>query len=133
MRKSKKDKRQKARFKIRKRISGTNDIPRFAVFRSNNEIYVQFIDDEAGKTLASTSSSDKGISAKGSKVDLATEVGKKAAEVAIAAGIAQVVFDRNGYKAKSLKSLGFKKYSKKGLEFIKFNKVNISSSQLRKI
>ena len=43
--KSKKDKRQKARFKIRKRISGTNDIPRFAVFRSNNEIYAQLIDD----------------------------------------------------------------------------------------
>ena len=44
-----------------------------------------------------------------------------------------LVFDRKGYKAKSLKSLGFKKYSKKGLEFIKFKKVNISSSQLRKI
>ena len=44
-----------------------------------------------------------------------------------------LVFDRNGYKAKSLKSLGFKKYSKKGLAFIKFKKVNISSSQLRKI
>ena len=44
-----------------------------------------------------------------------------------------LVFDRKGYKAKSLKSLSFKKYSKKGLEFIKFKKVNISSSQLRKI
>jgi len=44
-----------------------------------------------------------------------------------------LVFDRDGYKAKSLKSLGFKKYNKKGLEFIKFKKVNISSSQLRKI
>ena len=44
-----------------------------------------------------------------------------------------LVFDRNGYKAKSLKSIGFKKYNKKGLEFIKFKKDNISSSQLRKI
>ena len=44
-----------------------------------------------------------------------------------------LVFDRKGYKAKSLKSLGFKKYNKKGLKFIKFKKVNISSSQLRKI
>ena len=44
-----------------------------------------------------------------------------------------LVFDRNGYKAKSLKSISFKKYNKKGLEFIKFKKVNISSSQLRKI
>ncbi len=44
-----------------------------------------------------------------------------------------LVFDRDRYKAKSLKSLGFKRYNKKGLEFIKFKKVNISSSQLRKI
>tara|TARA_Y100001960_G_scaffold285555_1_gene322161 strand:- start:172 stop:708 length:537 start_codon:yes stop_codon:yes gene_type:complete len=44
-----------------------------------------------------------------------------------------LVFDRDGYKAKSLKSLGFKKYNKKGLDFIKFKKINISSSQLRKI
>ena len=44
-----------------------------------------------------------------------------------------LVFDRDGYKAKSLKSLSFKKYNKKGLEFVKFKKVNISSSQLRKI
>ena len=44
-----------------------------------------------------------------------------------------LVFDRNGYKAKSLKSLGFKKYNKKSLEFIKFKKVNISSSKLKKI
>ena len=44
-----------------------------------------------------------------------------------------LVFDRNGYKAKALKSLSFRKYKKKGIEFIKFNKVNISSSQLRKI
>lgn len=44
-----------------------------------------------------------------------------------------LVFDREGYKAKSLKSIGFKKYNKKGLEFIKFKKINISSSQIRKI
>ena len=82
---------------IRKKVEGTAERPRMSVFRSNKEIYVQFIDDETGKTLASTSSSDNGISAKGSKVELATLVGKKAAEVAIAAGIGQVVFDRNGY------------------------------------
>tara|TARA_B100000963_G_scaffold360394_1_gene391132 strand:+ start:4995 stop:5345 length:351 start_codon:yes stop_codon:yes gene_type:complete len=90
---------RRARIKssIRKKVEGTAERPRMSVFRSNKEIYVQFIDDEAGKTLASASSSDEGISAKGSKVDLATEVGKKAAEVAISAGIVQVVFDRNGY------------------------------------
>ena len=82
---------------IRKKVEGTAERPRMSVFRSNKEIYVQFIDDEAGKTIASTSSSDKGISVEGSKVELATAVGKKAAEVAIAAGIAHVVFDRNGY------------------------------------
>ena len=90
---------RRARIKssIRKKVEGTAERPRMSVFRSNKEIYVQFIDDVAGKTLASTSSNDKGMNAKGSKVELATEVGKKAAEVAIAAGIGQVVFDRNGY------------------------------------
>ena len=82
---------------IRKKVDGTSERPRMSIFRSNKEIYVQFIDDESGKTLASTSSTDKGLSTEGSKIDLASAVGKKAAEVAIAAGIAQVVFDRNGY------------------------------------
>ena len=49
---SKKDKRQKVRYKIRKRISGSKDTPRLAVFRSNKEIYVQLIDDSEAKTLA---------------------------------------------------------------------------------
>ena len=82
---------------IRKNIEGTPDRPRMSVFRSNKEIYVQFIDDSSWKTLASTSSSDKGFEDKGSKVELALAVSKKAAEVALAAGIGQVVFDRNGY------------------------------------
>ena len=89
--------RSRIKSSIRKKVEGTAERPRMSVFRSNKEIYVQFIDDVAGKTLASTSPNDKGINAKGSKVELATEVGKKAAEVAIAAGIGQVVFDRNGY------------------------------------
>tara|TARA_B100001769_G_C22085890_1_gene585365 strand:+ start:353 stop:703 length:351 start_codon:yes stop_codon:yes gene_type:complete len=90
---------RRARIKssIRKKVDGTSERPRMSIFRSNKEIYVQFIDDESGKTLASTSSTDKGLSTEGSKIDLASAVGKKAAEVAIAAGIAQVVFDRNGY------------------------------------
>ena len=90
---------RRARIKasIRKKVEGTSERPRMSVFRSNKEIYVQFIDDVAGKTIASTSSSDKGFDVKGSKVELATAVGKKAAEVASAAGISQVVFDRNGY------------------------------------
>ena len=61
--KSKKDKRQKARYSIRKKISGTSERPRLAVFRSNKQIYVQLIDDINGNTLASASSVDsKGLS-----------------------------------------------------------------------
>ena len=94
---TKDERRARIKSSIRKKVEGTAGRPRMSVFRSNKEIYVQFIDDEAGKTLASASSSDKEVNSSGSKVELANSVGKKAAEVALAAGIAQVVFDRNGY------------------------------------
>ncbi|MBI35564.1 MAG: 50S ribosomal protein L18 [Flavobacteriales bacterium] len=94
---TKDERRARIKSSIRKKVEGTAGRPRMSVFRSNKEIYVQFIDDEAGKTLASASSSDKEVNSSGSKVELANAVGKKAAEVALAAGIAQVVFDRNGY------------------------------------
>ena len=89
--------RNRIHLRIRKTIQGTSKKPRLSIYRSNKEIYVQFIDDEAGKTLAAISSADKELKKEGSKVALAAAVGKKAAEVAIAAGIGQVVFDRNGY------------------------------------
>jgi large subunit ribosomal protein L18 len=82
---------------IRKRVSGSTERPRLSVFRSNKGIYAQIIDDLAGKTLVSASSVEKDFSANGNKVDQSKEVGKKVAEKAIAAGIKQVVFDRNGY------------------------------------
>lgn len=90
---------RRARIKksIKKKISGTADSPRMSVFRSNKAIYVQIIDDEAGKTLVSVSSEDKGFEAKGTKIELAEAVGKSIAEKATAAGISAVVFDRNGY------------------------------------
>jgi large subunit ribosomal protein L18 len=66
------------------------------VFRSLNHIYVQLIDDQAGKTLVSASS--KEVKNKGKKSDAATEVGKLAAQKAQAAGIKKVVFDRGGYQ-----------------------------------
>lgn len=94
---NKEARRAKIKASIRKKVTGTAERPRMSVYRSNKEIYVQFVDDIAGKTLVSTSSSDKGFDAKGSKVELATAVGKKAAESAKAAGIDKVVFDRNGY------------------------------------
>ena len=76
MRQSKKDKRQKARYSIRKKVSGTSERPRLAVFRSNKEIYAQVIDDIAGNTLASASSTN----AKGTKIEQAIAVGKLIAD-----------------------------------------------------
>lgn len=90
---SKKDSRQKVRYAIRKKVSGTADRPRLAVFRSNKEIYAQLIDDVAGTTLASASSAD----AKGTKIEQATATGKLIAAAAKKAGVEAVVFDRGGF------------------------------------
>lgn len=84
--------------RIRKIASGTAERPRLAVFRSNKEIYAQVIDDNSGKTLAAASSKDKALSkAKGTKTEIANEVGKAIAEKAKKAGVEQVAFDRGGY------------------------------------
>ena len=84
--------------RIRKIASGTAARPRLSVFRSNKEIYAQIIDDTTGKTLAAASSKDKALSkAKGSKTEIANEVGKAIAEKAAKAGVEQVAFDRGGY------------------------------------
>lgn len=80
---------------LRKRLFGTPAQPRLTVYRSNQNIYAQIIDDVAGATLASASSIQQD---KGSNVDAARAVGKALAEKAIAAGIQQVQFDRNGYR-----------------------------------
>ena len=80
--------------RIRGRISGTAARPRMTVFRSNKQIYVQLIDDETGRTLVAASS--KGI-AEGTKSEIAEKVGENVAAKAIAAGINEVVFDRNGF------------------------------------
>lgn len=83
---------------IRKKLSGTQEQPRLSVFRSNKDIYVQVIDDLSGKTLVAASSLEKDVAdAKITKTESAQLVGKKIAEKAIAAGIQNVVFDRNGY------------------------------------
>jgi len=91
--KSKKHKRQKARFSIRKKIFGTLDRPRLAVFRSNKEIYAQLIDDIAGNTLACASSAN----AKGTKIEQANKVGELIADNAKKVGVENVVFDRGGF------------------------------------
>lgn len=80
---------------IRGRIKGTASKPRLSVFRSNKAIYAQIIDDVDGKTLVSASS--RSINDKVNKVDLSTMVGKEIASKALASGISEVVFDRNGY------------------------------------
>ena len=87
--------RTKIKARIRGKISGTAQRPRMTVFRSNKQIYVQLIDDLEGKTLAAASS--KGLEAGGTKCEIAAQVGKAIAEKAQAAGISEVVFDRNGY------------------------------------
>jgi large subunit ribosomal protein L18 len=83
---------------IRKKISGTPELPRLTVFRSNSEIYAQLIDDIQGNTLVAASSMQKGFDKKGkTKIEVAKLVGKQLAEVALKANITSVVFDRNGY------------------------------------
>ncbi|MBL7887935.1 MAG: 50S ribosomal protein L18 [Bacteroidetes bacterium] len=90
--------RNRIKQRIRKVVSGDAQSPRLSVFRSNKGIYVQLIDDNAGKTLLSASSADKGIAeAKVNKIDQAKLVGKAIAEKAASAGITSVRFDRNGY------------------------------------
>lgn len=90
--------RQKIRYNIRKKISGTDVKPRLSVFRSNTEIYVQIIDDVNGKTLTAASSKDKDIKAqKGTKIELSKMVGGAVARKANELGITDVVFDRGGY------------------------------------
>jgi large subunit ribosomal protein L18 len=89
--------RQRIKMRLRKKIKGTEATPRLSVFRSNRDIYAQIINDLDGRTLAAVSSRDKDFSAKGTKTELAKEVGKAIATKAQAAGISTVVFDRNGY------------------------------------
>lgn len=86
--------RNKIKTRIRGKISGTAARPRMSVFRSNKGIYVQLIDDLAGRTLCAADS--KGIT-EGTKVEISAKVGENIAKKALEAGITEVVFDRNGY------------------------------------
>ncbi|HXS58318.1 MAG TPA: 50S ribosomal protein L18 [Hanamia sp.] len=90
--------RQKIRYRIRKKISGSATKPRLSVFRSNKDIYVQLIDDANGVTLAAASSRSKDITAqKSNKVDASKLVGQAIAKKSQELGIKGVVFDRGGY------------------------------------
>jgi large subunit ribosomal protein L18 len=84
---------------MRKTMSGTPSRPRLSVFRSLQHIYVQVIDDLAGRTVASASSLDvDGVARKGGNVNAAKEIGKAIADRAKKAGVTAVVFDRNGFR-----------------------------------
>ncbi len=96
--KSKEDRRQRIKYRIRKKIKGTPERPRLSVFRSNKEIYAQIIDDTSGKTLVAASSREKSFkNFKGTKTEKSIAVGKLIAEKAKQNGINSVVFDRNGF------------------------------------
>ena len=95
---TKQARRYRIKKRIRKTVSGTNQVPRLSVFRSNKQIYAQIVDDLSGKTLAYASSLDKEIAtAKVNKTEQAALVGKLIADKAKAVNIETVVFDRNGY------------------------------------
>ncbi|MER3317955.1 50S ribosomal protein L18 [Flagellimonas lutimaris] len=93
---SKTERKLRIRRRIRKVSFGTEARPRLSVFRSNKEIYAQLIDDDKGVTLAAASSRDKDVDSKGSKSEIATNVGKAIAEKALKLGVEAVAFDRGG-------------------------------------
>ena len=95
---SKKEVREEKHRRLRRYLSGTAERPRMAVFRSNNHMYVQLIDDAAGKTLLAASTLTKGIGLeKTNDVEAAKAVGAYIGKKALEAGISEVVFDRGGY------------------------------------
>ncbi|PRX26221.1 LSU ribosomal protein L18P [Orenia metallireducens] len=97
---SKREAREKRHKRIRNKVQGTPDRPRLNVYRSNQHIYAQVIDDFAGETLVAASSVDKEISEKvsnGGNKDAAKTVGEYIAKRALDKGITTVVFDRGGY------------------------------------
>src|SRR5947209_2083437 len=85
--------------RIRRKVQGTSERPRLAIYRSLNHIYAQVIDDENGKTLVSASTVEKDMrdDGTGGNVEAARRIGRAIAERATAAGISSVVFDRGGY------------------------------------
>lgn len=88
--------RNRIKMRVRNKIEGTTSVPRLSVFKSNKAIYAQVIDDSKSHTLLSVSSTE--LDKKSTvKIETSKAVGKKLAERAIAAGISNIVFDRNGY------------------------------------
>ena len=92
--------------RLRQKVRGTADRPRMSVYVSNQHLYVQFIDDDAGKTLAAVSTLAGPLKGGGLNVETAKALGQQAAEAAKAKGIHTVVFDRGGFSYRArLKAL----------------------------
>lgn len=94
---SRADIRTRVHKRIRRRVAGSEERPRLAIFRSINHIYAQVIDDRQGHTLASAASTEKDLRGKGGNVEGAKLIGQKVAERAKEKGVTKVVFDRGGY------------------------------------
>lgn len=103
--------------RIRKTLRGTPQRPRLAVYFSNSNVYAQLIDDEAGRTIVSASTKEKGFGETRANIATATKVGQAVAERALAQNITQIVFDRGGFsyhgKVKALADAA----REKGLKF----------------
>ena len=91
------ERRKKIRSRIRGKISGTAERPRLSVYRSNKEVYVQLINDEAGSTIVAASTRDKDFTRTGNKVEQSKNIGTAVAKKAAEKGITTVVFDRGGF------------------------------------
>jgi large subunit ribosomal protein L18 len=90
-------KKQKIRYRIRKKIAGTEQKPRLAVFRSNRDLYLQLINDDKGVTLAAASTKEQSIAEqKGTKTEKSKSAGAALAKKALDLGVKEVVFDRGG-------------------------------------
>jgi len=114
---NRKDIRARIHKRIRRKLSGTAERPRLAVYFSNTNVYAQVIDDTVGKTIVSASTKEKGYGAAKANIENATKVGAILAERAIAKNISEVVFDRAGFiyhgKVKALADAA----REKGLKF----------------
>ncbi len=117
---SRKDVRVKKHMRIRNRFSGTAERPRLAVFRSNNHMYAQIIDDTVGNTLVSASTVEKEIKGeleKTNNVDAAAYLGTVIAKRALEKGIKQVVYDRGGFIYQGIVAALAEAAREAGLEF----------------
>lgn len=94
---SKNEIRKRIHARIRRRVRGSSERPRLAIFRSVSHIYAQVIDDRAGHTVAAAASTEKSVGASGGNIAGAKQIGKLVAERAKEKGVSKVVFDRGGY------------------------------------